>query len=370
MRNGLRVLDTDSHQMEPASIWQDYIDVNFVDRAPRIGEYRNGGSGLVVEDEPITKQTGSYPMDSKEFLEATSRAMRRFQRAREAGFSATARLADMDEEGVDIQVIYPTVGGQILGKPFRDTELLHAICSAYNDWSLDYCSTNSDRLYMAAMLPVQSVDLAVQEAKRTAALGARCFYVRPNPAEGRNLSHEDYAPLWRTLEELDKPVCLHDSGSPYLVSYGDRMNTHTSGHILAHPFEAMSAMMSLIWFGTIANHPNLKVVHVEADAGWLPYWLQRMEQHWRFSGNAEHPLLKKNPTEYFISNFLVSCRGDEMTLPAVCDLVGDDYVTFNTDYPHPDGTWPSGMKDLEAQPISAESKRKIFYDNAARFFNV
>ena len=89
-----------------------------------------------------------------------------------------------------------------------------------------------------------------------------------------------------------------------------------------------------------------------------------------FSGNAEHPELKKRPTEYFKSNFMVAARGDERTLPAVCELVGDDYVTFNTDYPHPDGTWPRGMSDLEAQPLSEESLRKIFWSNAAPWFGL
>lgn len=369
MRDGLRVLDTDSHQMEPISIWQEYIDPQFADRAPRVGDYGNGRRGLMVENEPITKQDGSYPMNSKEFHEATTQAMLRFKKTREAGFSSEARLTDMDEQGVDVQVIYPTVGGQILGKPFKDPELLAAVCRAYNNWSLEYCAQDPSRLYMAAMLPVQSPELAIEEAKRAAAKGARCFYIRPNPAEGRNLSSEDYDPLWSTVVDLNLPICLHDSGSPYLPSYGDRMSTHTSGHIAAHPFEAMVAMMCLIWFGTIERHPNLKVVHVEADAGWLPYWLQRMEQHYDFSGQAEHPMLLKRPTEYFKSNFLVACRGDEMTLPAVCDLVGDAYVTFNTDYPHPDGTWPSGMADLEQQPISRESKQRIFWDNAAAVFN-
>lgn len=369
MRNGFRVIDTDSHQMEPATIWQEYIEKDFKHRAPRVGEYPNGKKGLIVEDEPITKQDGSYPMDSEEFHIATRTAMQRFARTREAGFSANARLQDMDDQGVDVQVIYPTVGGQILGKPFLDPELLAAVCRAYNAWSLEYCSTDPNRLWMAAMLPMQAPDLAVEEAKRVSNLGAKCFYVRPNPVGGRNLYHEDYEDLWNLLEDLQLPICLHDSGSPYLPSYGDRMETHTSGHIIAHPFEAMVAMMSLIWYGTIENHPRLKVVHVEADAGWLPYWLQRMEQHFDFSGNAEHPLLKKRPTEYFKSNFIVACRGDEMTLPSVCDLVGDDFISFNTDYPHPDGTWPKGMKDLENQPLSDETKQKIFWDNAARVFD-
>lgn len=369
MRNGFKVMDTDAHQMEPATMWRDYIEPQFADRAPAIGSYGDGKRLMMVEGEPITRQTGSYPMDSEDFHKATAKAMMRFKSTREQGFSAQARLADMDEQGVDAQVIYPTVGGQILGKPFKDPELLAATCRAYNDWSLEYCSADPSRLLMAAMLPMQSPDLACEEAKRAVQKGAACFYVRPNPVADRNLYHQSYESLWSLIEQVDKPVCIHDSGSPHLPSYGDRMETHTSGHIIAHPFEAMVAMMSLIWYGTIERHPSLKIVHVEADAGWLPYWLQRMEQHWEFSNNAEHPELRKRPTEYFKSNFLVACRGDEMTLPSVCDLVGDDFLTFNTDYPHPDGTWPQGMKDLEQQPLPEQSIRKIFWDNPARVFN-
>lgn len=370
MRNGFKVLDTDSHQMEPPNIWTDYIDTQYRDKAPRIGDIGGGKQGMLVEDEAVTKQTGSYPMDSKEFHAASVKAMKRFKTTRDSGFSAEARIDDMDKEGVDAQVLYPTVGGQILGKPFKDTELLAAVCRAYNDWSLEYCGIAPDRLCMAAMLPIQDPVLAIEEAQRTAQKGASCFYVRPNPVQGRNLYHESYESLWTALEELNRPVCIHDSGSPYWPSFGERMDTHTSGHIIAHPFEAMVAMMSLIWYGVIENHPNLKIVHVEADAGWLPYWLQRMEQHWGFSGNAEHPALKKRPTEYFKSNFIVACRGDEMTLPSVCQLVGDDYISFNTDYPHPDGTWPQGMANLEKQPLPEASIRKIFWDNAAPLFGL
>ena len=370
MRNGFRVIDTDCHQMEPAGMWAEYIDQQFTDRAPAPGDLGDGRQGMMVEGESLAKQDGNYPMDAKEFHDATIRGMERFQRARSSGFDASSRLADMEEQGVDAQVIYPTVGGQLLGKPFKDLELLAACCRAFNDWSLEYCSKSPDKLLMAAMLPIQSPQLAIEEAKRASAKGASAFYIRPNPVEDRNYFHEALDPLWAALAKIGKPICIHDSGSPHLPSYGERMSTHTSGHIIAHPFEAMVAMMSLIWYGIIEKYPELSIVHVEADAGWLPYWLQRMEQHYEFSGNAEHPLLKKSPTEYFKSNFLVACRGDEMTLPSVVDLVGDDYITFNTDYPHPDGTWPAGFTALENQPIGEESIRKIFWDNAAAVFAV
>jgi len=369
MRNGFRVIDTDCHQMEPATIWRDYMEPAFQDRAPAPGNW-NGKTMMLVEGEPVTRQEGSYPMDSKEFHAATMEGMKRFTRARETGFSPESRLADMEAQGVDAQVLYPTVGGQILGKPFQDPELLAATCRAYNDWSLEYCSKGPGKLLMAAMLPVQSPELAIEEVRRANEKGAACFFIRPNPTADRNFYHADYDPLWRAIEATGKPICIHDSGSPYLPSFGERMDTHTSGHIIAHPFEAMVAMMTLIWYGVIERFPNLKIVHVEADAGWLPYWLQRMEQHYDFSANAEHPDLKKRPTEYFKSNFLVACRGDEMTLPSVVDLVGDEYLTFNTDYPHPDGTWPMGFTALEEQPLSETSIRKIFWDNAAPVFNL
>ena len=129
MRNGYRVIDTDSHQMEPPRIWADYIDPAFADRAPRIGDIGGGRPGMTVEGEPITKQDGSYPMHSEEFHEAAARGMGEARAGGAEGFSPQARLRDMDQHGIDAQVLYPTVGGQMLGKEFHDTELLAAVCA-------------------------------------------------------------------------------------------------------------------------------------------------------------------------------------------------------------------------------------------------
>src|SRR5689334_14688433 len=244
MRDGRRIVDTDTHQMEPADVWVDWIAPEFRDRAPCL---RPGGRSNLVEGESLTAE-GKYPFHSPEFIAALARGMQRFQAAREAGFSPASRLADMDAEGVDVQIIYPTVGGQLLGREFKDPELLAACCRAYNDWSAAYCDAAPARLRWAAMLPLQAPALAIAEARRAAERGAVAFYVRPNPIAGRNLYHPDHFPLWAEVERLGRPICIHDSGSPHLPSYGERMDTHTTGHILAHPFEAMGAMMSLIWY--------------------------------------------------------------------------------------------------------------------------
>ena len=214
MRNGFRILDTDCHQIEPPSIWAKYIDPEFADRAPAMADIGGGKQAMVVEGMPLTKQDGNYPMDAKEFHDAVVEAMKQHEEARAQGFNAISRLADMEREGVDVQVVYPTVGGQLLGKQFHDTDLLAACCRAYNDWSIDYCSADAAKLLSAAMLPMQSPDHAIEEAKRSSERGAACFYIRPNPVEGRNLYHPGFDRLWAVLAELGKPVCIHDSGSP------------------------------------------------------------------------------------------------------------------------------------------------------------
>jgi predicted TIM-barrel fold metal-dependent hydrolase len=357
--------------MEPEWMWERYTEDAYKSQAPKMGVTPDSGRrAFLVEGESFVREKGKYPMAAPAFFKAVNKAMQRFEKARKAGFSAQSRLEDMTEQGVDVQILYPTVAGQMLGREFRDPRLLAACCRAYNNWAADYAAAAPDRLRWAAILPMQDPEEAVKEARRAAEKGCVSYYMRPNPVRERTLWCDDYLPLWMEIEQIGKPISTHESASSSVPSFGDRMDTHVSGHILSHPFEAMAAMAGLIWYGTFEKFPKLKVVHVEADGGWVPYWLQRMEQHWDFSGNAEHEYLTRRPTEYFKSNFCVAFRGDEPTMKAAIELVGDNNFTWDTDYPHPDGTYPWGVKAMLDQPISNESKRKLLWDNAARAFNL
>lgn len=371
MREGFKIVDTDAHMMEPEWLWERHMEDAYKSQAPKMGLAPGSGRRtFLVEGESFTREQGKYPMAAPAFLQAANKAMERFERARKTGFSAQSRLQDMDEQGVDVQILYPTFTGQMLGREFRDAKLLAACCRAYNNWAAEYTAAAPGRLRWAAALPMQAVEEAITEAWRAAQQGCVSYYMRPNPVRGRTLWHEDYLPLWRAIEQIGKPLSTHDSASASVPSFGDRMETHTSGHILSHPFEAMAAMAGLIWFGIFEQCPTLNVIHVEADGGWTPYWLQRMEQHWQFSGNAEHEYLSKRPTEYFKRNICVAFRGDEPTMKAAVELVGDDNFTWDSDYPHPDGTFPWGVAAMLKQPLARESKRKLLWDNAARVFNL
>ncbi|MBV8358135.1 MAG: amidohydrolase family protein, partial [Deltaproteobacteria bacterium] len=356
MRDGFKIVDTDAHMMEPEWMWERYTEDAYKSRAPKMGIIpESKRRGYMVEGESFVREKGKYPMAAPAFFAAVKKAMERFERAAKTGFSAQSRLEDMDAQGVDVQVLYPTVAGQMLGREFRDTKLLAACVRAYNNWACDYSSAAPDRLRWAAALPMQDPEEAIKEAHRTAEMGCVSYYMRPNPVGGRSLWNEELFPVWSEIEHIGKPISTHESASSSVPGFGDRMDTHVSGHILSHPFEAMAAMAGLIWYGVFERFPNLKVVHVEADAGWVPYWLQRMEQHWNFSGNAEHEYLTKRPTDYFKSNICVAFRGDEPTMKAAVELVGDGNFSWDTDYPHPDGTYPWGVEAMLRQPISQEA---------------
>ncbi|HJU29612.1 MAG TPA: amidohydrolase family protein [Candidatus Binataceae bacterium] len=371
MRDGFKIVDTDSHMMEPEWLWDRYMEDAYKSQAPKIGRApESGRRAFLVEGDSFVREKGKYPMAAPAFLTAVKKAMERFEKASKAGFSAQSRLEDMDAQGVDVQVLYPTIAGQMLGREFHDTKLLAACVRAYNNWACDYASAAPDRLRWAAALPMQDPEEAIKEAHRAAEMGCVSYYMRPNPVGGHSLWDDALLPVWSEIEHLGKPISTHESASSSVPGFGDRMDTHVSGHILSHPFEAMAAMAGLIWYGVFEKFPKLKVVHVEADAGWVPYWLQRMEQHWNFSGNAEHEYLTKRPTEYFRSNVCVAFRGDEPTMKAAVELVGDNNFSWDTDYPHPDGTYPWGIEAMIKQPIPQESKRKIFWDNAAKWFNL
>src|SRR5579862_6833672 len=133
MKDGFKIVDVDAHLMEPDWVFEKFIDEKYKSQAPRMGIARESGRRtFLVEGEPFTREKGKYPMAAPAFFKTVAKAMERFKRASSTGFSPQSRLQDMDEQGVDIQILYPTFAGQMLGKRFNDTELLAACCRAYN----------------------------------------------------------------------------------------------------------------------------------------------------------------------------------------------------------------------------------------------
>ncbi|MAG31763.1 MAG: hypothetical protein CL908_12820 [Deltaproteobacteria bacterium] len=352
-----RVIDTDGHFDEPAEVWTEYLDPRYHEMAPTFvqdteGRFRPFVAGQMkpyIPFPPGHDPGGMTPGGGKD---------------------PHSRLADMDKEGIDVMVMYPTTGLFFFG--IEEVDVTVALCRAFNDWAHDFCRVSPERLIAPVLVPQMDVREALTEVRRgVGELGLRGALMRPNPVAGRTLDHPAFEPLWSLLEELDVPLVLHEGTTQDVPQVGgDRYENFLFRHMISHAFEQQMAVLSLICGGVLERHPGLRVLLVEAGIGWVPYWLDRMDHHAEKWGHASAPL-PLTPTEYFRRQCFVAADADERLIPHVVDAIGDDNLCFSTDYPHPDHVFEGVTARLTSRDdLSEASKRKILCDNAERLFHI
>jgi predicted TIM-barrel fold metal-dependent hydrolase len=353
-----RVIDLDSHVMEPESMWAEYLPARYRELAPRAvidGEgYRHNCLGGVTLGRGLRSQGTPPPVER-------------------GGFDPQARLDVMDAEGIEAMVLYPTTGLSTIAA-IRDIEFVVAFCQAYNNWVNDFRAVAPRRLLPMAAVPQRSVVETLAETRRAVGeLGMPGIYMRPNKLE-RTLDDPAWEPLWSLLEELDVPLGIHEgtgSGAKVGAFGEDRTENPMFLHMMSHPFEHMQAMLQLICGGVLERHPNLRVCFVEAGCGWVPYWLERMEHHMREWAQVTFPLTM-SPTEYFLRQCFVSADTEEDAgLTAVLSTVGPEGICWSTDYPHPDHTWKGIARSFtDRDDLTHEVKAKVAGGNAVRAYKL
>jgi predicted TIM-barrel fold metal-dependent hydrolase len=315
---------------------------------------------------------------------ASSRELRRksrarhphFQIARARGFDPDSTVTAMDIEGVDVAVMYGTRGRQILTHDDLVPDYAAALARAYNNWAHDYCRKHPERLKFAAQVAMHSVPLAIEEARRCVReLGAVAVIGTPNPVNGQHLHDEACDPLWSALEELGVPVGFHPTGNTSLRDdagrrYVGHANFHPIAHAIRNPVELMGAIASMTTGGILERHPRLRCAFLEGTAGWLHWWLWRLDDQWKkFGPGCEHQLAME-PSEYFKRQCVIALDVDEEPAVEVVDKMGADYFVVSTDYPHSDGAFPEAMEQFFRLPLSDEARRKILWDNCARLYSL
>ena len=370
--HGFKVMDSDMHVMEPADLWQRYIDPAFRDRAP-IGRSSNPRDmAMEVEGHLIPIQEEKSPRYYELRSKVDEVQAEDYIRPIERGWDPTSQLEAMDIEGIDVTVLFPSRGLMPLGFDGLDPRLADAIARAYNDWLFDFCQTDPNRLYGAAMLAVQDLELAVREVRRAVEqLGFRGVFIRPNPVSGRNWHDPYYDPLWAEIQEQGVPLGFHEGGRVFLPQVGSQFESNTLYHTCAQPMNQMLAMVSVIGGGILERFPRLQVAFLEGNCSWVPWMLWRLEEHMElesYGGSIEHPDLTLTPIEYFRRQCYVSVECDEDPARYLVDWLGDDNVVFSTDYPHRDSKYPHAVEQFLGQPMSDDTKRKFLWDNCARLY--
>ena len=369
MKNDFKAMDSDMHVMEPPDLWERYMDPAYRDRAPK-GSYEFlGDMRIKVEGHQLPYQlpSGVYFPDpgyvSEKGLDKTYRVHE------DADWDASSQVLAMDQEGLDIAVLYPSRGLFALAVDGMDPQLAVAIARAYNNWMYDFCSYAPDRIFGAVMVSPFDVESAVEETRRGVKdLGFKGVFLRPNFVNGRNWHDPYYDPLWAEIQDLGVPLGFHEGSNAAVPQVGARFQTYMMHHTCCHSMELMLAVVSMIGGGVLERFPGLKVGFLEGNCSWAPWLLWRLNEHYELSGRFESPELKLEPKEYFQRQCYVSVEPDED--PAAC-IEGsglEDTIVFSTDYPHTDSKFPYAIDALLELPISEENKAKFLWSNCAMMY--
>jgi uncharacterized protein len=354
----LMIVDIDSHINEPMEAFEWFLEEPYKSRRPRLIKDTFGLTRILLEGrlypEPRLKQAHSKKVEGVNL-----------GGARPGATDPKARVSDLDVEGIDVQVVIGSLGLALSTLP--DKNFAVAMARACNDFYADFCGFAPDRLKCMATLPLQDVNASVDEMKRaTRELGHAGIILPPN-VNGKNLDHQDFYPIYEVAERLNFPIGIHWGNGAYLPAAGaERFDTHFMAHAFGHTFEQMIALTCLICGGVIEQFPRLRFAFLEAGCGWLPYWIRRLREHYE-RRSAEVPQMKKEPVEYLLSgSCYLAVEPDEVLLPAVIEMFGDDFILFGSDYPHTDSKFPDSVKFVrDRSDISDASKEKILGNGAS-----
>ncbi len=369
MKNGFKAMDSDMHVLEPADLWQRYIEPAFADRAP-VGLTRHKRDLGVQVDGKILPKSPATP--NPEFAKVRERIIDEKYAADAArGFDNVAQLAAMDKEGLDVAVLFPSRALFVLAVDGMDPDLAAAIAKAYNDWMADFCKADPHRMYGAALVAPHDVSSAVAETRRAVKeFGFKSIFVRPNHVNGRRWSDPYYDPLWEECQRLKVPVGFHEAGRVYLPqpALSDFIPSFSMFNTLSFPMANMFACADLIYGGVLERFSGLKVAFLEGNCSWIPWLLWRMGEYAELTAMADHPEMKLQPLEYFQRQCFGSIECDEVTAKNIPDFGLEDNIVFSTDYPHLDVKYPRAVESFLKLPFNDRTKQKYLWDNCARLY--
>jgi predicted TIM-barrel fold metal-dependent hydrolase len=391
-REGFLIMDSDLHLMEPEDLWARYLDEPYRANPPKFfgaqkqklapNKEDKGNTdtifGIEVQGQviPAFANAQGAIRQSRELARRSRARHPHFQVARARGFDPASTLAAMDIEGIDVAVMYGTRGRQILMHDDLAPDYAAALARAYNNWAHEYCQSHPERLRFAGQVAMHDVGLAVEEARRCVnELGAVAIIGTPNPVNGLHLHDEAVEPLWNELERLNVPIGFHPTGNSSLKDdVGRRFVGHNNYQPIAHaargPMELMMAMASMTTGGVLERHPQLRCAFLEGTAGWLGWWLWRLDDHWEKFGPGCEQQLSMLPSEYFKRQCYIALDVDEEPAVEVIKEIGAEYFVCSTDYPHPDGAFPEAFKQFFGLPLSDDQRRKILWENCARLYQI
>lgn len=384
MREGLRIVDSDRHVIEPIEMWKEYLPPEYRAGAPyeqftapeetleqRVARLGPKGMLPITPTLMLDGQPAWQRLSERTQVEMAWAAAQRTV-AYESTVSPSHHLRTMDQTGMDAACFFPTMALFILRIDGMEPVRATAFARAYNAWLRDFCSANPQRLRAVGALCPHDPEVLPGEVERLASFGWKAVAIPPNPVNGRTLGHPAYEPFWAACERHSIGVALHEGSNVRLPSAGaERFTTRFAHNAASHPLEAMLALASLLEGGVLERHPRLRVGFFESGCGWLPYWLWRMDSTYEYMKGEVAENVRMKPSEYFRRHCVVAIEPGEPGLQELIRMIGTDNLVFGTDYPHTDHGEDIVDHVMELRSVlPEETMRKLLWDNPARFYGI
>ena len=279
-------------------------------------------------------------------------------------------LQILDRENIETAVLFPTGSGGAAA--ITEPSFSVAVARAANTHLAKDYGARSDRLRPVGVLPLRQPEAAAQELRRAVTeLGLVGFELLTTGLPVA-LGDSMYDPIYAEAERLGVPLCIHGTRSRYEEVGADRFKTFNEVHCYAFTASLLLQFTSVMFNAVPLRFPKLRLAFLEIGSTWLPYYLDRMDEHWELRGKYEAPALTSKPTEVFRqSHIYASVEPEETFLPQTIEHLGDNHFMYASDFPHWDARFPENLETLEARnDLSDSTKRKILYDNAKQLFGL
>ena len=371
-----RIISSDDHITEPADLWQTRADPKFRDRAPRMVRTEDGSDwwfcdGYKVVSAFLGTQAGTrFEEPEKVSLGGPEQS---YDNVRPGGWIPEEHVKDMDIDGIDMGVVYPSVGLLLYSVP--DGELLTSIFATYNDWVAEFCNAIPKRVRGIAMVNLDDVQAGIKELERCAKLGFCGAMMTVYPPEERSYDMPEYEPLWSAAEDLRMPLGLHaGTNRPGPGQEFQSLETVKAAFVANFDHWVRVSVSHMIFSGVFERHPKLQVGAIEHELSWVPHFLDRIDYTHTQRPMEWSPYKFKEdmlPSDFFHRNVFLGFQEDALGIRDR-HIIGVDNLLWGGDYPHPESTFPRSREIIEEilAECTEEEKAKIVCGNAARIYHL
>lgn len=375
------IMDADQHIYEPPTFWTSRMTGKFAEQAPHVVDFPPGGQAWVFEGGKWIRTIGLEVGAGRGYTEIKNYG-HSYANTRRGCYEAIERLRDMDIDGVDRSLIFPSNGMAVRG--IRDPELLLACTHAYNESIWDWCQAgDADRLIALNMIPDVDTGAALAELKWSLDTGFKGGMLTGWPSGSGRPQPED-EPIWARAEEAGYVICLH-TGGPTSAERGPTGPSIEGGEMrppvrtadLIGPGKSSPKGTNVTWFvlsGILERYPHLKIALVETGSGWLPFYLEQLDDaFYRARTDPPFDQLTMAPSAYLRRQMWTTLQIDTVAIKNR-HAIGIDRIMWTSDYPHSGygSEWPSSRLFIEQQfrGVPEPELRRMLGENCAELFGV